>query len=153
MNKDVLKFIDQIINKVTKADISALEVEVDGIKVRAERNVTVNAPVSTDIAAGLSVLNEQSGEEIISNINSKTKSEIGKVIKSPIVGTFYSSPSPNDEPFVSTGKRIAKGQSVCIIEAMKIMNEIESEFDGIVKEILVSDGDLIEYGQPLIIIE
>ena len=70
-------------------------------------------------------------------------------IKSPMVGTFYTAPEPGAKPYVSVGDRISKGQIVCIIEAMKIMNELESEFDGVVREISVSDAHPVEYGQVL----
>lgn len=68
-------------------------------------------------------------------------------VKSPMVGTYYSAPEPGAKPYVTVGDRISKGQTLCIIEAMKIMNEIESEFDGIVKEILVDNAQPVEYGQ------
>jgi acetyl-CoA carboxylase biotin carboxyl carrier protein len=70
-------------------------------------------------------------------------------VKSPMVGTFYSSPEPGTPPYVSEGTRIAKGQILCIIEAMKIMNEIESEFAGVVREVAVDDAHPVEYGQVL----
>jgi acetyl-CoA carboxylase biotin carboxyl carrier protein len=70
-------------------------------------------------------------------------------IKSPMVGTFYGAPEPGAKPYVSVGDRISKGQIVCIIEAMKIMNELESEFDGVVREVGVSDAHPVEYGQVL----
>lgn len=73
-----------------------------------------------------------------------------KLIKSPLVGTFYSAPSPDDAPFVSVGDTVKKGQVVGIVEAMKLMNEIESEHDGVITEILVNNGDMVEYGQVLI---
>ena len=76
-----------------------------------------------------------------------------KVIKSPMVGTFYSKPSPEAEAYVEVGKRVQKGDVLCIIEAMKLMNEIESEFDGEIKEVLVKDGEMVEYGKPLFIIK
>ena len=70
-------------------------------------------------------------------------------IKSPMVGTFYAAPEPGAKPYVSVGDRITKGQIVCIIEAMKIMNELESEFDGVVREVAVTDAHPVEYGQVL----
>lgn len=73
----------------------------------------------------------------------------GKLIKSPLVGTFYAAPSEDAEPFVTEGTQVRKGQTVAIVEAMKLMNEIECEFDGTVAEILVSNGEAVEYGQPL----
>ncbi len=72
-----------------------------------------------------------------------------KIVKSPLVGTFYSAASPDDEPFVKVGDKISKGKVVGIIEAMKLMNDIESDFDGEVVEIMVNNEDMIEYGQPL----
>ena len=73
----------------------------------------------------------------------------GKTINSPIVGVFYAAPSPESKPYVAVGQKIAKGDTICIVEAMKCMNEIQSELDGEVTEVLVNDGDLVEYGQPL----
>jgi acetyl-CoA carboxylase biotin carboxyl carrier protein len=70
-------------------------------------------------------------------------------IKSPMVGTFYSAPEPGAKPYIAVGDRISKGQIVCIIEAMKIMNELESEYDGVVREVGVSDSHPVEYGQTL----
>ena len=79
--------------------------------------------------------------------------EVGTLITSPFVGTFYRAPSPEAPPFVDAGQSVRKGQVVCIVEAMKLMNEIESEFDGRVLEILVKNAEHVEYGQPLFRIE
>lgn len=73
----------------------------------------------------------------------------GNVVKSPLVGTFYAAPSEDAQPFVKVGDTVKKGQTLAIVEAMKLMNEIESEFDGVVTEILVGNEDNVEYGQPL----
>ena len=77
----------------------------------------------------------------------------GNTVKSPIVGTFYASPSPDKPPFVTEGKAVKKGDVLFIIESMKLMNEIQSDYDGKVKKILVQDGQPVEYGQPILIIE
>lgn len=77
----------------------------------------------------------------------------GNVVKSPIVGTFYSSPAPDKPPFVKVGDKVEKGDTLFIIESMKLMNEIQSTFDGTITEISVSDGTALEYGQPVMIIE
>lgn len=77
----------------------------------------------------------------------------GNIVKSPMVGTFYLKPSPTSEPYVKIGKTVQKGDTLCIIEAMKLMNEIESEYQGKIKEILVEDGKPVEYGTELFIIE
>ena len=76
----------------------------------------------------------------------------GKVVKSPIIGIFYSSPSPDKPAFIKVGDKVKKGQIICIIESMKLMNELESEFDGTVAEILLKDGDNVEFGTELIVI-
>ena len=76
----------------------------------------------------------------------------GKVVKAPLVGTFYAASAPDAEAFVSVGDTVKKGQVLGIIEAMKLMNEIESEYDGVVKEILIENGQMAEYGQPLFVI-
>ena len=76
----------------------------------------------------------------------------GKTVKAPLVGTFYAASAPDAEAFVSVGDTVKKGQTLGIIEAMKLMNEIESEYDGVVKEILIENGQMAEYGQPLFVI-
>ena len=77
----------------------------------------------------------------------------GHVVKSPMVGTFYRSPSPDAKPFVQVGDTVKAGQTICIIEAMKLMNEIEADADGVVKAILVENGQPVEYGEALLVIE
>jgi acetyl-CoA carboxylase biotin carboxyl carrier protein len=90
-----------------------------------------------------------------SSISEKEESETDLFEKfiSPMVGTFYTSSSPEKDPFVSVGKKIKKGEILCVIEAMKLMNEIEAEYDGVIKEILVEDSQPVEYGQPLFLIQ
>lgn len=91
--------------------------------------------------------------EDIQRDKEKKKEEIkGNIVKSPMVGTFYSKPSPTSESFVHIGQKVKKGDVLCIIEAMKLMNEIESEWDGEIKEILVREEETVEYGKPLFII-
>lgn len=77
---------------------------------------------------------------------------LGNEIKTPLVGTVYLAPKEDAEPFVKVGDKVTKGQVVAIVEAMKLMNEIESEFEGVVKEIMVENGQMVEYGQPLFIV-
>jgi len=78
---------------------------------------------------------------------------LGRVLRSPFVGTFYRSPSPGSESFTEIGKRVKKGDTLCIVEAMKLMNEIEAEWDGVVKEALVENEQPVEFDQPLFVIE
>ncbi len=77
----------------------------------------------------------------------------GNQVKAPLVGTFYAAPSEGADPFVSVGDKVEKGQVIGIVEAMKLMNEVESEFAGTVAEILVENGEMVEYGQPLVVIK
>lgn len=88
-----------------------------------------------------------SGEE------KKESAPDGEIVKSPIVGTFYESPSPDSDPFIKEGDKVNKGDTLCIIEAMKIMNEIDAEFSGTVEKIIVNDGQPVEFDQPLFIIK
>lgn len=76
----------------------------------------------------------------------------GNVVESPLVGIFYSAPSPDEAPFVKVGDTVKKGQVIGIVEAMKLMNEIECEYDGVVKQILIENNQMVEYGQPLFVI-
>ena len=99
-------------------------------------------------------------EENVQSIDSKEQQPAGqkdhstdeKIVKSPLVGVFYNAPSPDAECFVKVGDRVKKGQTLGIIEAMKLMNEIESDYDGIIKEILIENEAVAEYGQPLFVI-
>ncbi len=85
--------------------------------------------------------------------DSAASTSSGHVVTSPMVGTFYSAPTPNASPFAPVGTNVSSGQTLCIIEAMKMMNQIESDVSGVVKEILVANGEPVEFGQPLFIIE
>lgn len=84
---------------------------------------------------------------------SKEETRSGNLVKSPLVGTFYHASSPDSEPFVKEGDLVQKGQILGLVEAMKLMNEIESEYDGVVKKIMADNGQMVEYGQPLFLIE
>ena len=111
----------------------------------SEMNKTISAPIINDL---------NKSEEADKEIEKEVKQEIGgddnlSVITSPMVGTFYSKASPESEPFISEGDAIQKGKVICIIEAMKLMNEIDSDFSGTVVKCLVKDGEMVEYGQPL----
>ena len=77
----------------------------------------------------------------------------GTAVTSPMVGVFYAAPSPDQEPYVSVGTKVNKGDVLCLVEAMKLMNEVQSEFDGVVERILVTDGQAVEYDQPIMIIK
>lgn len=142
--------IKQLMEDMGNSKLTAIDIDFpDGTKIsmKKETIVKVTTPVveqvvTTENVSRAEVAQETSLEEIKGNI-----------VKSPMVGTFYLKPSPTSESYVEVGKNVKKGDTLCIIEAMKLMNEIESEFEGKVKEILVKDGEAVEYGKPLFIIE
>lgn len=113
-----------------------ISLEIEPKQAQAER-VVIQAAAPSVAAV------PQSGENIMA------PSLEGKIIHSPLVGTFYNTPSPDSPPFVSVGDTVKKGQVLAIVEAMKLMNEIESEYDGVVEEILADNESMVEYGQPL----
>ncbi|MGN0399414.1 MAG: acetyl-CoA carboxylase biotin carboxyl carrier protein [Blautia sp.] len=108
---------------------------------------TAGEPVSSVVVSAV-----EESQEVEMQAAGETVLE-GKVVKSPLVGTFYNAPSPEAEAFVKPGDTVKKGQVLGIVEAMKLMNEIESEFDGVVKQVLVENEQVVEYGQPLFVIQ
>ena len=116
----------------------------DGVKINLKKN--------NNIISNKKIIESENTETILENDQEKVqKSEENyKLVKSQMVGTFYSKSSPNAEPFVKVGDKVKKGDVLCIIESMKLMNEIESEYDGEVAEICFSDEDVVEYGATLI---
>ena len=136
--------IKDLINDMGNSKLTSLEIEFpDGTKIsmkKEEKQVLVEPVMKTTVVETPKI------DEITTLEPEKIE---GNIIKSPMVGTFYAKPSPDSEPYVEVGKNVKKGDVVCIIEAMKLMNEIESEFDGEIVEILVKDGEPVEYGKPL----
>ncbi len=137
--------IKELVNLLKDTDITELTIEKDGLKVRIRREKFL-APIEIK-----EVQKVQEPQKIELPKEEETKRLI--TVTSPIVGTFYRASSPDAPPFVEVGARVRKGQPLCIIEAMKLMNEIESEVDGIVVKILVENGQPVEYGEPLFLIE
>ncbi len=136
------KEIKQLMKDMGDSKLSSLDIEFpDGVKISMTKTVE----------SGLSVVTAE--KQIATTVEIPTKQETQKddikTITSPMVGTFYASSTPNNPPYVKQGDKIHKGQVVCIVEAMKLMNEIESEFDGEIVEVCVKDGDIVEYGMPL----
>jgi len=123
-------------------DLTEIELEADDFKIKVRKEVTVSAPVATAAVASASPAASSAATPAAS-----TESFIE--IKSPMVGTFYSAPSPDAEPFIKVGDKIKKGQTVCIVEAMKLMNELPSEVEGEVVEICVANGEAVSFGQVI----
>ena len=145
---DINEDINKMIRDLENSNINKLEVEFpNGLKIKMDKGTGIQ---STSSAVMPSVQNPVVTNKVITNVNTENKEEENyKIIKSPRVGTFYASSSPTSEPFVKVGDKVKKGQVVCIVEAMKLMNEIESEFDGEIAEICMKNEDMVEYGTPL----
>ena len=154
------KEIKKLMDDMGESKLSELEIEFpDGVKIKIRKDGKPKNPPIPMYGPRTSMVPleyempypMQSGVPVPSN-KPEVKQE-GNIVKSPMVGTFYSKSSPTAEPFVKVGSKVKKGDTLCIIEAMKLMNEIESEFDGEVTEILVKDEEMVDYNKPLFIIK
>lgn len=155
--------IERLIKIVNESDLRELDLEETGLKIRMSKNVyrdrdekikevsTIDASIVTNgnlVTNEVNVI-EKKEESVI--INKDTLDDC-LIVKSPMVGTFYAAPNEGAAPYVKVGDTVSKGDILCIVEAMKLMNEIECENHGVIAEILVSNGEVVEYGQPLIAI-
>lgn len=140
-----LEDLKELIDLLKDTDITELQVEKEGTKVKIRREKILS---SLDIPV-------QKLSSKHDKIIAETEEEAQRLvtITSPIVGTFYRSPTPDANPFVEISSKVKKNQVLCIVEAMKLMNEIESEVDGTIVKILVENGQPVEYGEPLFLIE
>lgn len=140
--------IKELIQLLDQSSVHEMELETSDFKLslKKEAQQTVSAPIMQTQAfappAPAPQVNEQTEEPTHEKASYRT-------ITSPMVGTFYSRPAPDKEAFVNVGDRVESGQIVCILEAMKLFNEVEAEISGEIVEVLVADGDLVEFGQPL----
>ncbi len=137
------EFIREIINLIRGSNIKVLKLEKEGESLYIETK-------ETETVAGEEV--KETPHQEIMPPSEEVKEEHLHIIKSPLVGTFYRSPSPGAPPFVEVGDIVSPGQILCIIEALKVMNEIECDVRGKVEKILVENGEKVEYGQPLFLI-
>lgn len=138
-----IKEIKELIQLLDESNLTALELQSGDSKVRVEREP---APVM------------QTGGAVVEYNNNLVSAatpeeERGEKVVSPLVGNFYSAASPDAAPFTQVGQAVKKGQVLCIVEAMKVMNEIAAPTDGVVKKVLAKDGDVVEFGQALFVIE
>lgn len=160
------KVLKELIEAVSNSKLTSFEVEENGVKIKMNKDVKVVTVEKEDVSH--KVIDRTSGETInrANEINFekehiktpetiKPEAEIAvedenlEVVVSPIVGTFYGSPGPEEKSFVNKGDKVKKGDTLCIIEAMKLMNEINAEIDGEIVEILVDNEQMVEYGQPI----
>ncbi len=138
--------IKNLIELLRDTDITELQIEKEGSKLKIKREKFLS---SFDVTPHSGKTFAETGE---------AEREIAEeqrlvTLTSPIVGIFHRAPSPEAEPFVEVGSKVKKGQVLCIVEAMKLMNEIESDTDGIISKILIENGQPVEYGEPLFLIE
>ncbi|MEW6571100.1 MAG: acetyl-CoA carboxylase biotin carboxyl carrier protein [Nitrospirota bacterium] len=140
-----LEDIKNLIELLKETDITEVHIEKDGTKIKIKREKLLSSFEVTGYRS--------SGIE--KRVLAETEEETQRLVTvtSPIVGTFYRAPAPDANPFVEVGSKVSKGQVLCIVEAMKLMNEIESDIEGIVVKILIENGQPVEYGEPLFLIE
>lgn len=154
------KKILELMHEMNQTDLTKIEIEKEGFRICLEKN---NGNITTIQQGnpGYTIGQNNTCENKATRENSLENGGLGEFqieevqgerVISPMVGTFYASPSPDKPPYVKVGDKVKKGQTLCIIEAMKLMNEIESDFDGEVVKILVSNEQMVEFGQPLFII-
>ena len=158
----------ELVKAVSDSALTEFKYEEDGVKLSLKKTedkiVQVQAPLAPvqgmaagnavpgSAAEGMGSASAAGNDPAAAESGNAQAALSGKVVKSPLVGTFYAAPAEDAEPFVKVGDSIKEGQVLAIVEAMKLMNEIESDFAGTVTEILVENGQAVEYGQPLMVI-
>jgi acetyl-CoA carboxylase biotin carboxyl carrier protein len=148
-----LRKLKTLIDLVSESNVSELEItEADG-KVRIVKAGAAPVAVAMPLVQAQPVAAAQPAAATAAAPVAEAAAETGHVVKSPMVGTFYRASSPGAKAFAEVGDQVKEGQAVCIIEAMKIMNEIEADKAGTITKILVDNGQPVEYGQPLFVIE
>ena len=138
----------ELIKTVSDSNLTQFQIEEDGFKLSMKTDKQSKVVVQKQESIPKEI-QSVAMDEIKPAEQKEIKKAEGNVVKSPLVGTFYSASSPDSAPFVKVGDTVKKGQVLGIVEAMKLMNEIESEFDGVVKEIQIENEQVVEYGQPL----
>ncbi len=153
-----LKEIKEIIALMNENNLGEIEIEREGLKLKLKKTALeaqLAAPIhyAVESLPAPKVSTSQSNQPSVPQAKTETSQKSTKDIKSPMVGTFYRSPSPEAAPFVEIGQTVEIGQVVCIVEAMKLMNEIKSEVRGKVVEVAVSNAEPVEFGQTLFVVE
>ncbi len=143
---DIAK-IRKLIKLVQASDITEIEVEEGNQRVRISRGMTVTPVVAAPVLPAPVATVANAAESMV--VAEESPVDEASLLTSPMVGTFYRASSPDIDPFVREGARVQKGDTLCIIEAMKLMNAIEAEYDGVVRAILVENASPVEYGQPM----
>lgn len=146
--------VKELIELINTSELAYFEYKSGDSHIKMDKSLTRGVNVSPSKEVKSETITEKiHSEKMISEVIDEVKEEPqdieGTVVTSPMVGTFYGSPSPDSDSFVKVGDNVKKGSVLCIIEAMKLMNEIESEVSGSIVQVLVKDGDMVEYGTPL----
>lgn len=151
---DNKKFVRDIIEIFKETDLNSLEMEIPDFKISISKNSNASGNILSTQASNnnIAISEDREISSTVHNSNSKQVQE-GEFVRSPIVGTYYSAPSPDKAEFVSIGDNVKKGQPMCIIEAMKMMNEVCAPYDLIVKKINCLNGDLVEFNQSIFEVE
>ena len=144
-----LRKLKKLIDLVQESGIAELEITEGEEKVKIVKGGAASVSAAPAAAALVQEVRPAASAAAAAPAAEPPAGQEGHVVKAPMVGTFYRSPSPDAKPFVEVGQTIKEGDTICIIEAMKLMNEIEADASGIVKAILVENGQPVEYGQPL----
>ena len=150
-----LNLIKKLIKILESSDVTDLEIEENGTRVKLAKKVRVNQTVSYGPPQMTAPVNQQTSVSVLKTEDKKAVDENAGLheIKSPIVGTFYRAPAPDADSYAQVGDVISVGSVLCIVEAMKLMNEIESDANGKIVKILVENGKPVEYNQPLFLIQ
>ena len=146
-----LKDIKAIIDLMKKNDLSVFEMEKDGFRLKLQKGVTAQTVITAPAAAPIATMPAPAPGAQAPSLpaTQPAESAAAKEIVSPMVGTFYRSPSPESPPFVEVGKEVNEDSVVCIIEAMKVMNEIKAEVSGVIAEVVAESGKPVQFGQAL----
>ncbi len=148
-----LRKVKTLIDLVQQSGIAELEITEGEEKVRISRSGMPGTQFMAPMPVTTMALPMEGAAPAPAAAPAAAAEPSGHTLKSPMVGTFYRSPSPGSPAFVEVGQTVSKGQTLCIIEAMKLLNEIESDASGVIKSIMVENGQPVEYGQPLFVIE
>ncbi|MFZ8957713.1 MAG: acetyl-CoA carboxylase biotin carboxyl carrier protein [Pseudohongiellaceae bacterium] len=147
-----IRKVKKLIELLETSDIAEIEIKEGEEAVRISRNSSVMTTVSAPAAAPFAAPAPSPAAPAAAEEKPAPQATSGHIVSSPMVGTFYRSPSPSSPPFVEVGTHVKAGDVVCIVEAMKMMNQIEAEKAGIIEAILVNDGEPVEFDQPLVTI-
>ena len=146
-----LRKLKKLIDLVEESGIAELEITEGEEKVRISRNSNHSSPIAT-VAPVAAAPVAAAAAPVAAPVPEAPAQAEGHVLKSPMVGTYYRASTPGGKPFVEVGQTVNEGDTVCIIEAMKLLNEIEADRSGVIKAILVENGQPVEYGHPLMVI-